>query len=72
MDGDEIFMTPARKCKRCGRLLFSKEALERGYGCLCERRARADGTYGKEKPEEPLPGQMSIMDYFKTEREDEE
>lgn len=71
MDG-EIFTIEARKCKRCGRLIFSKEALERGYGCLCERKAKEDGTYGKERREdENLPGQMSLMDYFKTESEEE-
>lgn len=72
MDGDGIFMTPARKCKRCGRLLFSKDALERGYGCQCERKARQDGTYGKEEPEEQLTGQMTIDEFFKTESEEQQ
>ena len=66
---DSIFTIEARKCKRCGRLLFSREALERGYGCLCERKAKADGTYGKEMQDENLPGQMSLLDYFNTESE---
>lgn len=30
---DGIFTIQVRKCKRCGRLLTSKEAVERGYGC---------------------------------------
>ncbi len=67
---DGIFTIEARKCKRCGRLLFSREALERGYGCLCERKARADGTFGKETQDENLPGQMSLLDYFNTESEE--
>ena len=28
----EIVMMPTRRCKRCGQLLFSKDALEKGYG----------------------------------------
>lgn len=31
MDG-EIFTIRARRCKRCGRLLTSAEAVEKGYG----------------------------------------
>lgn len=34
MDG-EIFTIRARRCKRCGRLLTSAEAVEKGYGCQC-------------------------------------
>lgn len=35
MSGDEVFTIQARRCKRCGRLLTSQEAVERGYGCQC-------------------------------------
>ncbi|MDO4330325.1 MAG: DUF6011 domain-containing protein [Lachnospiraceae bacterium] len=50
MDG-EIFTIRARRCKRCGRLLTSKEAVERGYGCQCAAKAKAE-----EVAKAPLPG----------------
>ena len=40
MSGDEIFTIQARRCKRCGRLLTSQEAVERGYGCQCAMKAK--------------------------------
>lgn len=58
MDG-EIFTVRARRCKRCGRLLTSKEAVERGYGCQCAAKARQEEIERK-----PLPGQMNIFDFF--------
>lgn len=41
MDG-EIFTIRARRCKRCGRLLTSAEAVEKGYGCQCAAKAQAE------------------------------
>ena len=39
---DEIFTILVRRCKRCGRLLTSKEAVERGYGCQCLRKEKEE------------------------------
>ena len=60
MDG-EIFTIRARRCKRCGRLLTSKEAVERGYGCQCAAKEKAE-----EVAKAPLPGQMNIEDFLKS------
>ena len=56
---DDIFMIQACRCKRCGRLLTSKEAVERGYGCQCAEKARKE-----EAAKKPIPGQRSIFDYI--------
>lgn len=64
-DMDEITMMPTRRCKRCGRLLFSKEALEKGYGCQCAKHVRQE-----ELERQPIDGQMNLMDFFKTESEE--
>ena len=61
---DEIFMIKARKCLRCGRLLTSSEAIEKGYGCQCALKAHAEA-----KALEPIQGQMSFMDIFKPKSE---
>lgn len=55
----EIFTIRARRCKRCGRLLTSTEAVQRGYGCQCAAKEKAE-----EIEREPLPGQMNIMDFL--------
>ena len=39
---DEVFTIQVRRCKRCGRLLTSKEAVERGYGCQCLRKEKEE------------------------------
>lgn len=57
---NEIFTIRARRCKRCGRLLTSAEAVEKGYGCKCAAKARAE-----ENAQKPIPGQMTIEDLFK-------
>lgn len=68
MDGDsEIFMKPTRRCKVCGRLLFSAEALKTGYGCQCAKKAKRE-----EEERQPIPGQMNLMDWLKTESEETE
>lgn len=64
--GDEIFTIKARKCKRCGRLLTSPHAVELGYGCQCASKARKE-----ELEREPMPGQMSILDFYGKEEEDD-
>lgn len=63
---DGIFTIQARRCKRCGRLLTSKEAVERGYGCQCAEKARRE-----EQERQPIPGQRSIFDYLSDEEESE-
>lgn len=57
---NEIFTIRARRCKRCGRLLTSAEAVEKGYGCQCAAKARSE-----ENAQKPIPGQMTIEDLFK-------
>lgn len=61
---DGIFTIQARRCKRCGRLLTSKEAVERGYGCQCAEKARKE-----EADKQPLPGQWNIFDYISDKEE---
>lgn len=63
---DGIILIQARRCKRCGRLLTSKEAVERGYGCQCAAKARRE-----EQERQPIPGQRSIFDYLSDEEESE-
>lgn len=61
MSGDEVFTIQARRCKRCGRLLTSQEAVERGYGCQCAMKAKRE-----EEAQKPIPvdadGFMNIPD----------
>ena len=53
---DEIFSVPARKCKRCGRLLFSADALKSGYGCQCAKKAKKE-----ELEKRPDPNQITLF-----------
>ncbi len=62
MEKYEITMTPTRRCRRCGRLLFSREALENGYGCQCAKHVRQE-----ELARKPIDGQISLMDFLKAE-----
>lgn len=55
----EIFQIPARRCKRCGRLLTSRKAVELGYGCQCLRKEQEEA-----RAKEPIPGQMNLLDDF--------
>ena len=59
---EETFLIEARRCKRCGRLLTSKEAVERGYGCQCAQKALRE-----EREKQPIPGQRTIFDYLSEE-----
>ena len=54
---DEIFTIKARKCKRCGGLLTSKQAVEDGYGHVCKMKTRAE-----ERAAEPDPNQLTLFD----------
>lgn len=60
-----IIMMPTRRCKRCGRLLFSKEALEKGYGCQCAKHVRQE-----ELARKPIDGQLSLLDFLNIESEE--
>ena len=62
---DEVFTIQVRRCKRCGRLLTSKEAVERGYGCQCLRKEQEEA-----RAKEPIPGQMNLLDDFGEEAQD--
>lgn len=57
MKDSGIFIIQARKCLRCGRLLTSHEAIVKGYGCQCEKKARCE-----EEEKEPIHGQIRIED----------
>lgn len=63
---DELFTIQVRRCKRCGRLLTSKEAVERGYGCQCLRKEQEEA-----RAKEPIPGQMNLLDGFGEEAQDD-
>lgn len=63
---DEVFTIQVRRCKRCGRLLTSKEAVERGYGCQCLRKEQEEA-----RAKEPIPGQMNLLDDFGEEAQDD-
>lgn len=41
-DMTEIFHIPARRCKRCGGLLTSEQALKDGYGHTCKMKTRRE------------------------------
>ena len=64
---EDIVMMPTRRCKRCGRLLFSKEALEKGYGCQCAKHVRQE-----ELDRQPVEGQITLFDYAESEDEENE
>lgn len=39
---EEVFRIPARRCKRCGGLLTSEQALKDGYGHICKMKTRRE------------------------------
>ena len=41
-NSDEIFTIRARRCKRCGGILTSKQAVEDGYGHTCKMKEKAE------------------------------
>ena len=45
---DEVFTIPARRCKRCGGLLTSAQAIQDGYGHTCKMKARREALAGEE------------------------
>lgn len=57
---NKIFLIEATRCRRCGRLLTGKEAIERGMGsgCMCKaQRERAE--------REILKQNYSLFDFCK-------
>lgn len=53
----EIFKITARRCKRCGGLLTSAEAIRDGYGSCCLRKMRQEA-----RAKERLKNQCSLFD----------
>ena len=53
---NEIFTIQARRCKRCGGLLTSTQALRDGYGPCCLRKMRQE-----ERDREALKDQYSLF-----------
>ncbi len=57
---DGIFRIPARRCKRCGGLLTSSQALKDGYGHTCKMKVRHE-----ELAREEAKNQYSLFDTTK-------
>lgn len=57
---DGIFRIPARRCKRCGGLLASSQALKDGYGHTCKMKVRHE-----ELAREEAKNQYSLFDTTK-------
>lgn len=55
-DEHEIFKIPARRCKRCGGLLTSAQALRDGYGPCCLRKLKQE-----ERDREEAKNQYSLF-----------
>lgn len=53
---DEIFIVKARRCKRCGGLLTSAQAVKDGYGHVCKMK-----TFAHAEPRHD-PNQTSLFD----------
>lgn len=41
---NDVFTIPARRCKRCGGLLTSKQGLRDGYGPCCLQKMRQEAA----------------------------
>lgn len=55
-DGD-IFMVRARRCKRCGGLLTSRQAVEDGYDHVCKMK-----ELNEKLSKQPLRGQIGLFE----------
>ena len=53
----EVFTIPARRCKRCGGLLTSAQAIKDGYGSCCLRKIRQE-----QRAKEEAKNQYSLFD----------
>lgn len=49
-EDEEVFTIKARRCKRCGGLLTSKQAVEDGYGHVCKMKSRSEEAEKKPDP----------------------
>lgn len=56
MEHDDIFTIPARRCKRCGGLLTSAQAIRDGYGHTCKMKAHREALAREE-----MKNQMSLF-----------
>lgn len=54
---EDVFTIKARRCKRCGGLLTSSQAIQDGYGPCCLRKIRQEA-----KAKEELKNQYSLFD----------
>ena len=54
-DDGEIFLVKARRCKRCGGLLTSKQAVADGYGHVCKMK-----ELGELERRRPIEGQITF------------
>lgn len=57
MNNDEVFSIQARRCKRCGGLLTSEQAIRIGYGACCLRKMRRE-----EQEKEENKDQITFFD----------
>ena len=62
MEHDDIFTIPARRCKRCGGLLTSAQAVADGYGHVCKMK-----ELQKQQAREELKNQYSLFGGEETE-----
>lgn len=51
----KIFTVRARRCKRCGGLLTSREAVLEGYGHTCKRKMQEQAQRSKPHPDQMTP-----------------
>ncbi len=56
-DDGGIFMVRARRCKRCGGLLTSAQAVADGYGHVCKMK-----QLGELESKKAIPGQMNLLE----------
>lgn len=59
---NEVFQIPARRCKRCGGLLTSAQAIRDGYGSCCLRKIRQEA-----RAKEVAKNQCSLFEMEDTE-----
>ena len=63
-DLGDVFMVRARRCKRCGGLLTSAQAVADGYGHVCKMK-----ELQKQQAREELKNQYSLFGGEETEEE---
>lgn len=56
-DQNDVFTIPARRCKRCGGLLTSAQAIQDGYGHTYKMKARKEALAREE-----MKNQVSLFD----------